>query len=407
MLVASSPEASPPELLESLATAPRKRGATPGAQWETWSEAHHHLAPLPRRAHPVHWLTIRQGLALPIRDDLDPLPHEQRLPVLAAIVGTGVAWARAVASNRLRRLLLALPCLAPCRTCRRSLRLSRARSDLDPATRRHASWWRLGLRQRSGPGAWTEEAAEAAAGRVTATVADLLPDPDQLSSDEAFRIESEALESFSKTTRRRAIGPVLRDLAGLPVPASVPKRVCRPVHGRAGCRDATAQGRTAGCGTPRLPGGLRRRHGSRGEIAAAVADRHLAAKRPVEALHELATVPNAKELAHVDRELLDRVASGVVRERGNVPIDTVLHDADVLLTQVPDLPSMATMVVELLLTRTNNRPGSAALDVADLERAYKIDPTHPMVKRSLVRRACRPGNGVGRHAADAGRRRRR
>jgi hypothetical protein len=384
MLAASRPEGSPPELLESLATAPRKREATPGAQWETWSETHRQVAPLPRRAHPVQWLTIRQGLALPMGEDLDPLPQEQRLPVLAAIVETGAAWARAAACESLTTAALraalpqALPDL-PALAAAVALRL-----DLDPATRRHAAMVAgSALANGVARGAWTEEAAAAAAGRVTATVADLLPDPDQLSSDEAFRIDSEALSSFSKTARRRAIGPVLRLLADLPVPASVPTNVsglytAEPAVAmlllKAGRPDAARRAFGEGLGADTALAA---------EIAAAVADRHLAAKRPIEALHELATVPNAEDLAQIDRELLDRVASGVVRERGSVPIDTVIHDAEVILTQVPDLPSIATMVVELLLTRTNNRPGSAALDVADLERAHTIDPTHPMVKRSL------------------------
>jgi hypothetical protein len=384
MLAASSPEESPAELLDSLATAPRKAGSTAGAQWEAWSEAHHDVAPLPRRARPIRWLTIRQGLALPMREDLDPLPHEQRLPVLAAIVETGAAWASAAACESLTTAALrtALPQALPDLPALAAA--VAARSDLDPAARRHASMVAgSALANGVARGAWTEEAAAAATGRVTATVADLLPDPDQLSPDEAFRIDSEALASFSKTARRRAIGPVLRLLADLPVPASVPSKVsglytAEPAVAmlllKAGRPDAARRAFGEGLGTDTALAA---------EIAAAVADRHLAAKRPVDALHELATVPNAKDLAHIDRELLDRVASGVVRERGNVPIDTVLHDADVLLTQVPDLPSVTTMVVELLLARTNNRPGSAALDVADLERAYEIDQTHPMVKRSL------------------------
>ncbi len=384
MLAATSPEAPPLELLASMATAPTKRGANPGAHWATWSETNRKVAPLPRRAHPVQWLTSRQGLAVPTREDLDPLPHEQRLPVLAAVVGTGEAWARAVASGvlttaelgaALPQALPDLPALAVAVA---------ARPDLDPASRRHASIVAgAALANGVARGAWAQEAAKAAARRVTTTVADLLPDPDQLSSDEAFRIDSEVLEAFSKTARRRAVGPVLRFLADLPLPAGVPKKVtslytAQPALAvlllKAGRPDAARRAFQQGDGADTALAA---------EIAAAVADRHLAAKRPVDAMHELATVPNPKDLARVDIDLLDRVAAGIVRERGNVPIDAVLKDADILLAHVRGVASVATMVVELLLKRTTNRPGSAALDVADLERAYKIDPDHPVVRRSL------------------------
>jgi hypothetical protein len=172
-------------------------------------------------------------------------------------------------------------------------------------------------------------------------------------------------------------------LAGLPLPAAIPDTLVDQYTSEPPIAKLLL--------VANRPDGARRAfqrmHGAdtalAAEIAVAMAERHLAAKRPVEALHELATIPDPTDLILVDDDILDRVAAGVVHERGNASIDTVLRDADVVLEQVPYLSSVETMVVELLLARTSQRPGSAALDVADLERAYGIDPSHPMVKRSL------------------------
>ena len=180
MLAATSPEAPPRELVASMATAPTKRAANPGVHWASWSEAHHHVVPLPRRAgrHPVDWLASRQGLADPAREDLEPLPPEQRLPVLAAVVGTGEAWARAIASGALTTAALgaALPQALPDLP---ALAVAvAARSDLDPAARRHASIVACAaLANGVARGAWEAEAAAAAARRITATVRGPSPRP--------------------------------------------------------------------------------------------------------------------------------------------------------------------------------------------------------------------------------------
>lgn len=385
MLAVTMPDSPAVDLLASLAAAPQRRGARPGSEWETWSDAHLDVRPLERRGNPVLWLTGMQRLAAPTREDVDHLPPEQRLPVLAGIVSTGAAWGRvagpdalsAVAlSGSLPRALPDLPALAFAVA---------AHPDLDPSTRRHASVVAAAaLANGFARGAWTRDAAEAAARRVTAAVADLLPDPDLLTSDEAFRIDGDALEAFAASARRRANGPVLCHLAGLPCPAGVPEALLgqytsEPAIARllliAGRPDAARRvfQNTAGEDTTLAT-----------DIAFAVAERHLAAKRPVDALHELASLPDPTDLVLAEDEFLERVAAGVVKERGASPIDEVLHDAEIVAEEVSYLSSVQTMVVELLLERTRHRPGSAALDVADLERAYEIDPDHPMVARSLA-----------------------
>ena len=384
ILAEATPDAPPLELLDSLATAPSGRRVDSGTGWETWARGHQNVVPLPRRTDPLTWLAARNGYAPPTRDEIAALPHDQRLPVLGALLVTGSSFARVVGSNAitaealgtsLPQALPDLPALAAAVAgC----------ADLDaPARRRAAVVACAALANGVVRGAWSQDAAEAAARRVTAAVADLLPDPDELTADEAFRIETDALAVFPETTRRRAIGPVLRDLAGLPVPARPPKGVARLYRAEpaqaalllaAGRPEAA---RRASAASARADAGLL------ADIAASMADRHLSAGRPVEALSELAAIPGA-ELRSVDTDLLDRVATAIVRDRRDVPFDDVLRDADRLLKALPGLPSVGTMVVELLLARTAARPGSAALDVADLERAYEIDPDHPAVKRSLA-----------------------
>ena len=384
MLAAAAPDAPPLELLDSFATTPSGRRMDPAAGWETWARGHENVAPLPRRTDPLTWLAARNGYAPPARDDIAALPHDQRLPVLAALLITGSSFARAVGSNAITAEALgtslpqALPDLPALAAAVSSC------ADLDAPTRRRASVVACAaLANGVVRGAWSQDAAEAAARRVTAAVADLLPDPDELTADEAFRIEADALAVFPETTRRRAIGPVLRELAGLPVPARPPKGVARLYRAEpaqaalllaAGRPEAA---RRASAASARADAGLL------ADIAAAMADRHLSAGRPVDALSELAAIPGA-ELKGVDTELLDRVAAAIVRDRREVPVEDVLRDADRLLKALPRLPSVGTMVVELLLARTAARPGSAALDVPDLERAYSIDPDHPAVKRSLA-----------------------
>ncbi len=384
MLAATTPDAQPVELLDSLAMIPNGRRADPGAGWEAWARGHRDVVPLPRRTNPITWLAARNGYAPPARDDIAALPHEQRLPVLAALLATGSTFAQAVGSNAITAEALgtslpqALPDLPALATAVASC------ADLDAATRRRASVVACAaLANGVVRGAWSQDAAEAAARRMTAAVADLLPDPDELTADEAFRIETDTLEVFPETTRRRAIGPVLRELAGLPLPTRLPKGVARLYRAEpANAALLLAAGRPeaarhACVASVASDGALL------ADIAAAIADRLLAAGRPVDALGELAAIPGA-ELRRVDTDLLDRVATAIVRDRRDVSVDDVLRDADRLLKALPGLPSVGTMVVELLLARTSARPGSAALDVPDLERAYAIDPGHPAVKRSLA-----------------------
>ncbi len=384
MLAATTPDSPPLEFLESLAMIPDGLRADPGVGWESWARGHQGVVPLPRRTNPLPWLAVRRGYAPPTHDDIAALPHEQRLPALAALLATGSRFARAVGSNAMTTKALAtsmpqalpdLPALAAAvASC----------ADLDAATRRRASAIACAaLANGVVRGAWSHDAAEAAARRVTAAVADLLPDPDELTADEAFRIETDTLAAFPETTRRRAIGPVLRKLAGLPLPTRLPKVVAQlyraePANAAlllAAGRPEAAR-RACASGVP-SDGVLL------ADIAAAIADRHLSAGRPVDALAELAANPGA-QLRRVDTGLLDRVAAAIVRNRRDVPVDDVLRDAERLLKALPGLPSLGTMVVELLLARTYGRPGSAALDVADLDRAYAIDPDHPAVKRSLA-----------------------
>jgi hypothetical protein len=233
-------------------------------------------------------------------------------------------------------------------------------------------------------GAWASDAADAAAQRIGAAIADLLPDPDQLTPEEVYRIEREALASYSAAARRRATGPVLCWLADTLVFGDVPDEVQElyfsdpPLAAlllRAGRPEAARRAMASGSGSDTTLAT---------DIAAALAERHLASGRAFEALHELATIPDPTDLILVDDDLIDHVAAAVVKDRSEVPVDKALADADVLLDELSYVESVQTMVVELLLQRTRARPGSAALDVSDLERAFAIDPSHPAVPRSLA-----------------------
>jgi hypothetical protein len=119
-------------------------------------------------------------------------------------------------------------------------------------------------------------------------------------------------------------------------------------------------------------------------IGAAIAERYLAAGSPYAALHELASVADPSDLILLDGDLLERVASVVVRDGDADGLDQAILDAEILLPDFDYVGEIETMAVELLLRRAHVRPGSATHDLPDLERAYEIDPAHPRVPRQLA-----------------------
>lgn len=384
MLRSTAPDADPGQMLAAFADA---EATSASSSWdaEAWDRVVEPWPPLPRRADPLVWLASRRGRAIPSREAVMGLRAEARLPVLAAAMAAGADWALADAVASLGREALqgALPQALPDLPALAGAVASCGQVD-GPTRLRASVVAAAALANGVERGAWDRATAEIAARRAAGAVADVLPDPDHLTAIEALSAELEALDAFSETARRRAVGPVLTMLADLPAPGRIPKALASlydPAAAEASLLLKAGRPDAARRHLARAAGGDT---ALEAEIGLAMAERLQSAGRAAEALHELGAIARAGRGARIERALLDRVAAAVVRDRGTVDADLALADAEQILRVKPDLPSLRTMTAELLLARANGRPGSAALDVPDLERALTLDPAHPVVIRALA-----------------------
>ncbi|HSW41017.1 MAG TPA: hypothetical protein VLM76_00715 [Patescibacteria group bacterium] len=384
LLSEADPALSPIPQLAGMLAAPPRRPSQPSDAWREWKDTHPDRRPIPRPVAPLQWLVDPSSGSVVNLREFERLRPEVRLPVLAALVQMGAPRALAAAAELLEPEQLAavassaLPELAPLGSA-----LS-GRRHLDPATRRRAAIVAsAALANRVARGAAGEGAAAEAARLVSSGISDLHPDPAVLSPEEAFRIESEILTAFPAGSRRRAVGPVLHLVSGLVSPVVPPNEVLPLYDDGALVVMFLRVGRADEARSAFMKGSMEDTHLA-AAIGTAIAQRHLAAGRPYAALHELASVPDPEDLLAVDGDPLERVAVAVVRDGDAQGLDEAILDADKLLASVDYLTEVQTMAVELHLRRARLRPGSAVLDLPDLERAFEIDPTHPRVPRQLA-----------------------
>ena len=383
MLAAARPDASPGALLASLVGAPRTSGAEVGASWRAWADQHSSVTPLPQRVDPLTWLTDRRRYGAPAPQDLTSLSHQKLMPVLAAAVAERVDWATVAAVKALEpaSLAMALPQALPDLP---ALAFAAAGSaDLSAQSRRRAAVLAAAaLANGVVREAWSLETARKAVRQIVAVTSDLLPDPDELTADEAFDIDTEVLGDLADSTRRRSVGPVLRYLAGLAEPARIPRRHAA-VYGETSAkaslllkvgRPESARRAVAGVTDPDVLA----------DVAIAMIGRHLAVDRPADAWRELLLVADNRRLPKVPVAQLDRLVALLVRDHDSLNLNSLISDAERLLAAFPSSRGLKTLVVEMLLERVAQRPGSAAGDVSDLERAVTLEPRHPMATRSLA-----------------------
>ena len=370
--------------LQAFAVADATQGVPVREPWIEWADQHAQLPPIPMPTSPGQWLARPADVAAPSLGEIRVLPVELKLPVLAALVDRGHLGAISMAVGLLDRPNLAEVVPAGIPELASFTYAIAARRDAAHEVRRRASLLAsAALANAASRGAWDVAIAGLAVRNVSASIADLPPDPQTLSPHEGFQVEREALNSFQANQARRAVGPVLHMLTGVELPIEVPDAVSDLYDEddalaylllHAGRPDGARTAYLASSGDNSL---------LEAEIAAAMAERHLAGERPHAALGELASVPDPSDFILIDGEILERVASAVVRDGPIEGLDQAIEDAEVLQEHFNYIAEINTMCVELLLRRTRNRPGSAALDVADLEAAFEIDPDHPQLPRQL------------------------